>query len=94
MSYRLVEKQEAVLDTIEIVRYYDQINVSLSDRFLEELDLFYDRIIAHPTSYPVTYKEIRHATLKVLPYQVLYGIDDKKANNCVCCILYKKEQTY
>jgi hypothetical protein len=57
--------------------YYEDQQSGLGDRFLNELLLFYDKLIYHPTYYSFVSEEkiTRTLPLKVFPYKIIYEIE-------------------
>jgi plasmid stabilization system protein ParE len=58
--------------------WYEEQSVALDDRFIKEVDVYFDLICENPFMYPVHFSEIYHfALLKNFPFR----IDD--IENCV-----------
>jgi plasmid stabilization system protein ParE len=61
-------------DIQRIVNYYDKINPSLVDRFLEEIDDCFAKIENLPEGYQKRYKAFRIAFLKKFSFGLYYKI--------------------
>lgn len=61
-------------DIQSIVDYYDKIDPALSDRFLDEIDDCFSRIVDLSEGYQKRYKEFRIAFLKKFSFGVYYKI--------------------
>lgn len=61
MSYKLVIKHEAFIDTVETFLYYEHQQKDLGETFLSLLDIFYDRITKNP----------HHFTCKRKPNEII-----------------------
>jgi len=74
MTYRLVIHPKAIIQAVEVHRYYTGINQGLADRFARELDACYAYIERSPEAYQVRMREYRHAQVKGFRYRVVYAI--------------------
>lgn len=77
MDYKLIISIEAEEDTQKAYNFYEDQLTGLGDRFLNELEAFYKRLVDHPTHYSfVSEKKItRSITLKKFPYSIIYEIE-------------------
>lgn len=76
MSYQLVIREEAHLDTVEAYNYYEEKSPGLGERFLDELIQRYTEISQHPEYYGFVdeQKIIRDVKLRHFPYLIVYEI--------------------
>ena len=80
MSYQLVVREEAHLDTVEAYNYYEEKTPGLGERFLDELIQRYAEITEHPEYYGFIDKQktIRDVKLRRFPYLIVYEINIDK----------------
>ena len=78
MTYRLVIKQEAVLDTQAAYDYYERQKPGLGERFLEHLVARYNDISTDPENYSFLSgderKILRDIKLRSFPFVVIFEI--------------------
>lgn len=74
MKYTLEIKEEADLDIIEAYLYYESEQEGLGDRFLDQLEIYLERIQTYPEHYAEKRKPYREAFIKKFPYFVIYEI--------------------
>jgi toxin ParE1/3/4 len=76
-NYSLVLSTKALNDTRKALAWYDDISINIKLQFIDELDVFYDRIEKNPERYgyfkPLIH--LRRAKLKQFPYYILYTIN-------------------
>ena len=65
-------RRKALADIAEIRTWYRQIEASVEDRFVKDLNETLDRIQAFPFAYQVHYRETRRSNLARSPYGVYY----------------------
>ncbi len=80
MDYKIIISAEAEKDTKEAYCYYEKEKSGLGDRFLVELDNFYEKLKRHPTYYSFVDEEktTRSLALKVFPYKIIYEITEEE----------------
>ncbi len=80
MNYKIIISTEAEKDTNEAYCYYEKEKSGLGDRFLAELDNFYEKLERHPTYYSFIGegKTTRALELRVFPYKIIYEISDEE----------------
>lgn len=63
-------------DLLAIFRYYNDLNVTLPKRFMEELDWLIERIQSHPYSFQRVREEsdIRRAVMHLFPHIIAYDV--------------------
>lgn len=79
MKRRLIVKPEAEVDVADGFRWYQARQLKLGERFLEELDAAFERIIENPAAYQEVLPEIRRAVAHTFPYLVLFTFDNEAA---------------
>ena len=80
MDYNIIISIEAEKDTNDAYCYYEDQQLGLGERFLNELSFFYTRLKQHPQYYSFTSenKTSRSVALRIFPYKIIYEIDDKQ----------------
>jgi plasmid stabilization system protein ParE len=73
---KLVFSALADQQLIEIVEYYNRIDIKLKKRFLKELKFALKSISENPYIYSKRYKNYRRVNLKKFPYGVFYKISE------------------
>lgn len=83
MSYEIVLRKEAQIDLDEIFIWYEEQKIGLGLIFISEFERIIHKIAKHPfyASYVATETDVRSASLKKFPYEVIYRIN--QANNQV-----------
>jgi mRNA-degrading endonuclease RelE of RelBE toxin-antitoxin system len=76
MSYRLIIKHEAFIDTVEAFIYYEHQQKDLGEAFLSLLDIFYERITKNPHHFPCKRNPYHEAFIKRFPFVIVYEIKD------------------
>ena len=78
MGYNLILTSQAQGEIIDIVDYYDAIDPELGNRFLDEMQSIYSKLIDHPQYYSFVHNRrssnIRDIKLKSFPYVVVFEI--------------------
>lgn len=72
MKYELEIKEEAVLDIKEAYLYYEVQKIGLGHRFLETLEVYFERVQKYPEHYQVKRKPYREAFIKDFPYLIIF----------------------
>jgi plasmid stabilization system protein ParE len=78
MKYELIIKEEANLEIIESYLYYESKSIGLGDKFLNQLELYFDRIQKNPKHYQIKTKSFREAYIKKFPFLIIYEIIKKQ----------------
>ena len=73
----LVISSGASLDTFEIAIWYEKQAPFLGNRFLDDLQQIYDKILSFPEAFGLfnKYSGIRKSRLKDFPYNIYYIIE-------------------
>ena len=79
MRRRLVVRPEARLDIREAALWYDQQRSGLGDRFIEDLDAVFERILDNPLQFPEIDPPVRCALPGRFPYKVYFRLDQTSA---------------
>ncbi|WP_395056931.1 type II toxin-antitoxin system RelE/ParE family toxin [Flavobacterium sp.] len=74
MKYELIIKEEASLEIIESYLFYESKSIGLGERFLNNLDVYFDRIQDFPEHYQIKRKPYREAFVKKFPFVIVYEI--------------------
>jgi plasmid stabilization system protein ParE len=78
MKYELIIKEEASLEIIESYLFYESKSIGLGERFLNNLDLYFDRIQNYPDHYQIKRKPYREAFIKKFPFVIVYEISESE----------------
>lgn len=78
MAQRLVVQPQSDLDIQAAAAWYEDQRAGLGVRFLDELDLVFQRIETNPQQFPRLEGEVRRALLRHFPYGV-YFIGESEA---------------
>lgn len=71
-------KEEANLEIIEAYLYYEEKRIGLGEEFLEQIDIYFDRITSSPKHFPQKRKPYREAFIKRFPFLIIYEIEKNK----------------
>lgn len=72
MKYRFLTPASHELQ--EAIDYYEEIEMNLGLRLLQDFKKALDRIMKHPEAWPLCYGEFRKCRLNVFPYSIVYLI--------------------
>lgn len=72
MARRIVVDPQSDLDIQAAAVWYEDQQSGLGARFLDELDLVFQRIAEHPLQFPRLELEVRRALLRHFPYGVYF----------------------
>ena len=78
MSYSLIVKPEAELDMLKTTKWYEEKQVDLGIRFLDEIEDKLRFITQNPLHYQIRYKNTRWALVKHFPYAVHFIVEKDK----------------
>lgn len=78
MKYELILKEEANLEIIDSYLYYESKSDGLGDKFLNHLEIHFDRIRKNPKHYQIKRKPYREAFIKKFPFLIIYEIIEKQ----------------
>lgn len=68
----------AEAEMLAAARYYEECQVGLGDRFLDEVSRAGKRISHHPEAWPVISGSIRRCLLNRFPFGLIFRIEDKR----------------
>jgi hypothetical protein len=71
-SLTLSYSEEAFLDLLEAVKWYNKIEKGLGKRFKSEIKNIETNIKRNPTFASIKYKNVRAVACKIFPYAVHY----------------------
>lgn len=74
MKYHLIIKEEANREIIDSYLYYEAKSEGLGEKFLGNLDVYFDRIQKYPKHYQIKRKPYREVFLKNFPFLIIYEI--------------------
>jgi len=63
---------EAQNDLNEALEYYFNIDIKLKDKFINDLDITFDKILKFPSLYPYETKTSQKVLMQKFPYIILY----------------------
>lgn len=75
MAYKIIILDDAKLDVIESVKWYDNISPKLSKRFLNSFKSSVNKINQNPYLYQTRYDNVRLFFLKTFPYLIHFSVD-------------------
>src|SRR5438067_1696546 len=75
MNARVIYLPDARTDVDGAYEYYEQRQLGLGERFLEQLQIRVDTISQHPEQYAILRDEVRAAPLRRYPYVVYYRFE-------------------
>lgn len=78
MQYQLEIKEEAYLDIKQAYNYYEESKLGLGERFLNTLEIYFERVKQYPKHYQIKQKPFREAFVKDFPYVIIYEIEKNK----------------
>ena len=74
MKYCLIIKEEANREIIDSYLYYESKSKGLGEKFLENLEIYFERIQEYPKHYQIKRKPYREVFLKNFPFLIIYEI--------------------
>lgn len=77
MSRKLIVTEEAEADILDGYLSYEEKQESLGWRFMDEIELAFDRILPNPFLYQEVETDIRRAVTHTFPYLVFYTFDEQ-----------------
>ena len=80
MSRALIVTPEAEADIVDGYRFYEDKQIGLGDRFLDEIERSLARIALNPLQYQEVEPDIRRAVAHTFPYLVFYTFDPDSAH--------------
>lgn len=91
MMYHLILKEEASVDIEEAFIYYEEQSAGLGLRFIQELDIHFNRIQKHPLDYSffLNQKQLRSHSLEHFPFSIIYEVSE---NNIIVFAVHNQYQ--
>ena len=74
-KYKIVVQNAAQLDLDEAFIWYEEKKLNLGFRFIEDFENILNKIITNPFFASKVDSELRAASLKIFPYEIVYKID-------------------
>lgn len=74
MIYKLILKSRAENDLAESIEWYESQQKGLGKRFIEQIDLYFDKIQKNPMNFPMKRKPFREAYIRSFPYIIIYEL--------------------
>jgi plasmid stabilization system protein ParE len=78
MTYTLIVRPEAELDTATSAKWYEEKQENLGIRFLDEVEEKLHSFTQNPLQYQIRYKSTRLAIVDHFPYAIHYIVEDRK----------------
>jgi plasmid stabilization system protein ParE len=76
MKYHLIIKEEANQEIIDSYLYYENQSKGLGEKFLENLEIYLERIQKYPKHYQIKRKPYREVFVKNFPFVIIYEINE------------------
>lgn len=76
MKYHLIIKEEANQEIIDSYLYYENQSKGLGEKFLENLEIYFERIQKYPKHYQIKRKPYREVFVKNFPFVIIYEINE------------------
>ena len=87
-NFIIYYSEEARLDLLEAIKWYNGINISLGRRQKREIKNVEKNIKVNPAFASIKYKNIRTIACKVFPYSVHYEIDENQNRILIVSIFH------
>jgi plasmid stabilization system protein ParE len=84
----------AEADLLEAYVWYEDQELGLGVRFLDEVDATIQRILENPTIYPLVHRTTRRALVRTFPYAVYYQIQGDLTVVLACVHGSRSAQTW
>jgi plasmid stabilization system protein ParE len=78
MAIEFIIKENASMDVIEIVDWYDIKQLGLGDRFYKDLLNEFEKIKQNPKLYSFYNKDFKRAILKHFPYLIIFKVTENE----------------
>jgi len=76
MVTKITFSQKALINTIEIIEWYDKQSKGLGSRFFQALQKGYKIILKNPY-FQIRYKDVRCLPLEKFPYMIHFIVEDE-----------------
>ena len=76
--YDLIIKEEAKFEIIDAYNWYESKKEDLGERFIQDLDEYFERIRLTPEIFPCKYSEFRQVVMKNFPFVIIFEIENKE----------------
>ena len=92
MGYHLKIRDEVLEDIARSFKWYEEKNVGLGLRFVEEVEATINYISKYPEHYQIkSVKVYREAVLQIFPYMVIYEFDEKQQSIIIYSVFPYKD---
>lgn len=76
MQYKIEVRPLATIEIIEAYDWYELQREQLGLEFLNELEIFFERLLNNPKTYSYYEKPVREGKINRFPYTVVYEVFD------------------
>lgn len=90
MDYKIKISNEAEIDIIEALIYYEERKLGLGERFLKTLDESLILISNNPVLFIKKYKELRMYVMRTFPFLIYYLIEEENKEILIFSVLHSK----
>ena len=90
MEYQYLFGPRAAEEYESAFQWYEERSVIAADNLIISVQDAINDICTHPYSYRNTYKNLREATLKKYPFNLVYYIDEKKKLIIIISVYHHK----
>jgi ParE toxin of type II toxin-antitoxin system, parDE len=77
-NFTIYYSEEARLDLLEAVKWYNSINIVLGKRLKKEIKNIEKSIKLNPAFASIKYRNVRTVACKVFPYSIHYEVDQNR----------------
>lgn len=78
MKFPLEIKEEAHLETLDAYLYYESISEGLGEKFLRQLDKYFEKICENPENFQIKKLNYRELYIKKFPYLIIFQFVERK----------------
>jgi hypothetical protein len=75
-KYKLILQKPAQLDIDEAFIWYEEKRLDLGFRFIDDFEIALNKIGTNPFFASKIDNELRAASLKIFPYEIVYTVDE------------------
>jgi len=72
--YQIEFHKAAERELNDTVSFYDELELGLGDRFLDDVDIGLAHIVRNPSAWPIQKEPVRKKVLGTFPYSLLFSI--------------------
>lgn len=78
MIHELEIKEEADEEITDAYLYYENRQIGLGEKFMEQLEKYFDRIRQNPKHFQIRRKNYREAYIQKFPFSIIYEQEESK----------------